>query len=273
MKTAIQGAVLAVCVACLSFGQAVRAFDVASVKLSQFNNLTGEGARKANLATTPGSLIIRNMNLKSCVQWAYNLKDYQVTGPDWINIQRYDINAKAADPVKDEELRKMLQTLLADRFKLVFHRETKELPVYVLTVARDGSKMKQSEGEGDSTFQPVKGAGKLAVSAGHTSMQQFADILGDPLQRPVVDETGLKGPFDFSIDLSRYLGMDMRPGPAREGEVRREGEGGRGGPDMASVETAVVMALREQLGLQLTPKKAPIEMIVVEKAEKVPTEN
>src|SRR5579883_1867476 len=183
------------------------AFEVASVKPSQFSssNMDMEGFRKPNLAVTPDSVTLRNFSLHNCVQWAYNVKDFQVTGPDWIDSQRYDINAKAAGAVKEQELRRMLQTLLTDRFKLVFHRETKELPVFVLTVAKDGLKMKQSEGQGDSSFQPLKGAGKLAISAGHTTMAQFVDLLRSPLQKPVVDETGLQGGFDFTLDLAKYL--------------------------------------------------------------------
>jgi uncharacterized protein (TIGR03435 family) len=238
------------------------AFEVASVKKSSFPGM-GEGRGRPTVKTTPGSLSMRNSSFKSCVQWAYNLKDYQVTGPGWIDSERYDIVAKAADPVPDDELRQMLQTMLADRFKLVCHREIKELPVYVLTVGKDGSKMKQSEGEGESNTKPQRG--KMAVTVDHTSMAQFVDIIGLPLRRPVIDLTGLKGRYDFAIDLSGYLDM------ASTQKLMAEGHGAA---DMQStMETAVMMALREQLGLKLESKKSPIDMIVVDKAEKVPTEN
>jgi uncharacterized protein (TIGR03435 family) len=238
------------------------AFDVASVKVNHASEMGGEGRFKSNLRTEPGSVEMRNMSLKSCVQWAYQVKDYQVAGPDWIDSARFDINAKAGEPVKEEELRKMMQTLLAQRFKLVSHRETKELPVYILTVAKDGVKMQRSEGEGESSFGPAKGAGKLALVAKHATISEFADLLSSPLQREVVDQTGLTEKYDFTIDLSRYLTPEAG---------RKEGEGG--GIERATVENAVAMGLREQLGLQLSPKKAPIDMIVVDKAEKVPTEN
>jgi uncharacterized protein (TIGR03435 family) len=265
----LPGAGLCIFTLCAAFGQApaAPAFDVASVKKSDLSGMMGEGkgeARgKASLGTTPGTLNIRNMSLHSCVEWAYHLKDYQVTGPGWIDNERFDIVGKAADPVRDDELRKMLQTLLADRFKLVFHRETRELPVYALTVGKEGSKMKQSEGEGESNLKP-KGA-RPVITADHTSMTQLAELLSQPLRRPVIDMTGLKGGFDFTIDLEKYVDVS---------QIKRGAGEGHGEGDMqTTIETAVVMALREQLGLKLESKKSPIDMIIVDKAEKVPTEN
>ena len=270
MRTSRLGIALSVFTAVGVWAQAP-SFDVASVKISQVNNMGGEGGFKPNITVTPDSLSMRNFSLHNCVQWAYNVGDYQVTGPDWIDSQRYDINAKAAGAVNEEELRRMLQSLLADRLKMVFHREIRDLPVFVLTVAKDGLKMKASEGAGESAFQPVKGAGKLAITVVHTSMAQFADQLRSPLQGPVLDETGLKGGFDFTLDVGKYLSLDPGQGTHREGDGPREG--GRGGLDGATIETAIVLALRDELGLQLARKKAPVDMIVIEKAEKVPTEN
>jgi uncharacterized protein (TIGR03435 family) len=269
MKSATLGVGLCVFAACLCLGQtpAAPAFDVASVKATELSRAGGEGSKRQSVNTSPGSLIMRNFSLKSCVQWAYNLKDYQVSGPGWIESERYDIVAKAADPVKDDELRRMLQALLADRFKLVCHRETKELPVYALGIAKEGLKMKPSVGEGESNFKPAKGLNRFSLVMEHTSMPQFADLLSQPLQRPVVDQTGLTGGFDFTLDLAKYLGMDMSQGPRPEGDGMTKPVG------LSTIEGAVIMALREQLGLKLESKKSPIDMVVVDKAEKVPTEN
>lgn len=241
---------------------AAQSFDVASVKVSESGGRGGLGG-KPTLHTEPDSLDIRNMSLKSCVSWAYNVKDYQVSGPGWIEEQRYSILAKASNPVKQDELRALLRNLLAERFHLVQHRETRELSVYVLTVAKEGIKIKASQGEGESSFRPVKGNNKLAIEAGHTSMAQFAELLSSPMQRPVVDETGLTGAYDFTVDVSKYMNMEQGP--------RREGEGH--GIDASSVESAIMMAIQEQLGLKLESKRRPAEMIVVDRAEKVPTEN
>lgn len=273
MRSLFLGAAIFVsgCSQCLAQGTAgAPSFDVASVKVSEFNDMRGEAGRKANLRAEPGSLSIRNLTFKSCVSWAYHVKDYQVAGPGWIDSERYDIGAKAAGPVQEDGLRKMLQSLLADRFKLACHRETRELPVYVITVAKEGLKMKPSEGPGESSFQPVKGVGKLAIAASHTTVAQFADLLGGPLRTPVLEETGLTGGYDFTVDLSRYIDLAAVQGPGGPG---RESNGVTSPIDASTIENAVVMAMREQLGLKLESKKRPIDMIVVDRAEKVPTDN
>ena len=264
----MKGVLLGALLVCASFGQSPK-FEVASVKLSQISAMGGEGRFKMHLSTTPGGLNMGNINLRTCVQWAYNLKDFQVTGPDWTNYDRYDIVAKAATPARDDEMRQMLQGLLAERFKLAVHREVRDLPVYVLTVGKNGIKMKESEGEGESSFRPVKGMGKLALAVTQSSMAQFAELLSQPLQRPVIDETGLKGRYEFTIDLAKYFGMELNAGARGEGEGPKEGNR----LDPGAIETAVTLALRDQLGLKLEPKKAPIDMIVIDRAEKVPTEN
>ena len=274
MRSLFLGAAIFVsgCYPCLAQGAAgTPSFDVSSVKISELSDMRGEAGRKANLRAEPGSLSIRNMTFKSCVSWAYHVKDYQVTGPGWIDGERYDIAAKAAGPVPEDALRIMLQGLLAERFKLACHRETRDLPVFVLTVAKDGLKMKPSEGEGESSFQPVKGVGKLAIAASHTTVSQFADLLGGPLRMPVLDETGLTGGYDFTVDLSRYIDLAAVQGPG--GDPGHEGRGVTSPMDASIIENALVMAMREQLGLKLESKKRPIDMIVVDRAEKLPTEN
>src|SRR5205814_1780780 len=100
-------------------------FDVASIKPSR---LSGEGRNRESTVANPGTLTMHNVSLRSALQWAYRMKEYQVTGPAWIGDERYDISAKAADPVGDEQLRAMLQNLLTDRFKVALHHEKKDLP-------------------------------------------------------------------------------------------------------------------------------------------------
>ena len=243
-----------------AFGQS---FDVASVKVSQPGPGAGEGGRgRRGLKITPGSVTVQNMPLGAIVQWAYNVQPYQVTGPDWTNNQTFDIFAKAAGTVQEPELRAMMQTLLADRFKLVIHREIKELPVYEMTIAKGGHKLTSSASEGESNFGPPKGGGgKMAVHADRTSMAQWADLLSQPLQSPVVDKTGLKGNFDFSVDLMNYIPLDAngKQSPESVPETDRA--------------TIVMMAIQQQLGLKLDLKKGPIDRIVIDSADKIPTEN
>jgi uncharacterized protein (TIGR03435 family) len=113
-------------------------FDVASIKPGALASAGGEGSRRENISSSPDTLTMANVSLASAIKWAYSLHDYQVAGPAWLNDERYDIRAKASGPTPDDQLRLMLRTLLADRFKLTSHRQTKDLPVYALLVAKNG---------------------------------------------------------------------------------------------------------------------------------------
>jgi uncharacterized protein (TIGR03435 family) len=225
-------------------------FDVASIKSSK---LSGEGNRRESIEPAPLSLTMRNVSLRSAIRWAYGIQDVQIAGPDWLSAERFDIVAKPATPARVGELKEMLQTLLANRFKLTLHRQTKDLPVFALTVEKNGPKFHDSPEDGPSNMQK----GKAGVIAQRTSMQELADELCSPLQAPVVDMTGLKGRYDFALDLGRYFTV--------------QGKGGDGpAPDIADI---VATAIREQLGLKVERRKAPIEILVVDHAERVPTEN
>jgi uncharacterized protein (TIGR03435 family) len=253
---AILGAGLMVFLSGAVFGQSTQpAFEVASVKPSLIGRAGGEGSRREKIDHTPGSLTMRNVSMKSCLQWAYDVKNFQVSGPGWLETERYDVAGKAADPAPEGQLRLMLQALLADRFKVTLHREEKVLPVYALVVGKSGPKFKESETEGDSAFQPGK-SGKLSASAVRTSMAQLADLLSGPLRIPVIDQTGLKGRYDFNVDVAAYMASEAQMKEAQA--------------DPAAIVFAV---LQEQLGLKLESKKSPVQMLVIDSAEKVPTEN
>ena len=185
------------------------------------------------------------------VQWAYHLQPIQVTGPGWIESNRYDIMAKASGPVSHDQLRQMMQTLLAQRFKLTYHTENKEMPAYVVTVAKGGHKMKQSEGEGEMDVKPT-GRG-LIVAFTHVTMEQLTDLTQSPLQGVVVDQTGLKGAWDFTLDASSFA-MTQPTG-------------------IEDAINMVIQAVNEQLGLKIEQKKVPAELLTVDHADKVPVEN
>ena len=155
---------------CAALGQT---FEVASVKPSPASPEGGDGnlIRKPNVEVSHGRLIMRNTSLSSCVQWAYGVNDYQISGPGWMNSERYDITAKAADSVPDSQLRPMLQALLAERFKLTLHRHTKDLAMFALVVAKGGPKLHPVEGDGPGN---LRGVG-LTMNAQKTSMAEFAD--------------------------------------------------------------------------------------------------
>ena len=223
------------------------AFDVASIRPSKY---VGEGLDRDKIEAAPGKLTIRNGSLSSCIQWANSVQSYQISGPEWLGSQRFDITAKTSDSAVEAQLRLMLQTLLKERFKLATHREKRELPVYVLSVAKSGHKLHPAEGEGDSSLTPSRSQ----VVAKRMSMSKYADLLSGPLRTPVVDMTGLKERFDFKVDLEPYLVPDA--------EGRR--------PEVAE---AMRAAFQDQLGLKLERRKSEVEILVIDHAERVPTEN
>jgi uncharacterized protein (TIGR03435 family) len=192
---------------------------------------------------------MRNVDLGECVQWAYGVGFYQISGPSRLDDERYDILAKASAPVPLNQLKFMLQDLLAERFKLSLRREMKVLPVYELAVAKHGPKL-----------PPPKAAGDL--SAGHTmeslprvqdgsflfpdvSMAEFAGKLSllRGIDRPVLDKTGIGGVYDITLKSAASALLQ---------------------PDGPSLSTL----MEEQLGLRLSPAKDPIEVLAIEHAEK-----
>jgi uncharacterized protein (TIGR03435 family) len=228
------------------------AFEVASIKVSQIGKAGGEGSRKENTQVSPGSLNMRNVSLKTAIRWAWHVGDYQVSGPDWLANERYDIMAKAAGPAPDAELRLMLQTLLADRFKLAVHRQTKEMSSYALVVGKNGPKFQESHADGESSVVPDQKTMKVVVQ--RTPMSQLTEMLSNVLRAPVVDLTDLKGRYDVTVDLAKYILDRSSTEP----------------PDPVSILTR---GLQDELGLKLEPRKMPIDLVVVDHAEKIPVEN
>ena len=231
-------------------------FEVASIKPNTIGNAGGEGSARENIISTPDTLTMGNVSLASAIKWAYGLHDYQLTGPAWLNSERYDILAKAPGPASNDQLRLMLRTLLADRFKVTVHRQNKELPVYALLVAKNGPKLHKSQGAPDGGAGVMRRNG-LRMVAEKVSMPELADLLSGPLQTPVVDMTALKGRFDFTLDLSTFIAAT---GTGKQGDQRP--------PDMTNI---IFTAVQEQLGLTLRAQKAPIEILVVDGADKIPT--
>ena len=238
-------------------------FDAASIKANHLADKGGEGSRRQNVISNPGSLTMQNVTLHSAIEWAYNVKNYQVTGPAWLNDVRFDISGRAADSASEPQLRAMLQTLLASRFQLAVHRETKDIPTYVLLVDKGGIKARKAQADEVSQLQP-KG---LSLVATATTIGQVADTLTNfstqipILNFPVVDETGVKDRFDFTLDGSEFL-TNMRaiaqPGKDPQADLVIEG---------------VQQILKDQLGLRSELRKLPGQIIVVDHAEKTPSDN
>lgn len=224
-------------------------FDVASIKASK---LIGEGASREKVDTGPGRLTMTNVSLRSIISWAYKVQGAQIVGPNWIGSERYEILAKTSEPASDDQLRPMLQELLAERFKVTMHRQTKELAAFGLAVAKNGIKFRASEGDGKSNIA----MGKAGVRAERLSMAELADILSGPMQATVVDMTELNGVYDLKLDLAPYF------------ESQQKGEG-----PAPNIPEIVTTALQDQLGLRLDRRKLPVEILVIDRAEKNPTEN
>jgi uncharacterized protein (TIGR03435 family) len=216
-------------------------FEVASIK----PNNSGDGSDSVN--TTDGSVVMRNVPLRMIIEDAYDLKRYALTAPDWLDNQRFDINARADAKVKQEELRLMLQSLLAERFQLKTHRESKEMSAYVLLPAKSGFKLKPAEGSG-SGINSSRGAGKAKATCRHVSMARLADFLSGRVDHPVVDQSGIPDAYDFTLEWSPEQNTED-PGPS------------------------IFTALSEQLGLRLEPRKVPVSILVVDSISKMPTEN
>jgi uncharacterized protein (TIGR03435 family) len=245
-----------------AFGQSADApapaFDVASVKASQPGSTGGERRGRENIQVSPGTVTMRNASLKSCIRWAYHVSEYQVNGPDWLDSQRYEIAGKAAGPATEEQLRLMMQSLLLERFKLAVHRQIKELSAYVLVVGKNGLKVQESKTEGESSIDINQK--QLSVNVQRTPVSQLVEMLGNVLRAPVVDQTGLKGRYDVTLNVAKYAA-----------DLAAQGKSLDSAP--ADPLALISMILQEEFGLKLEAKKMPLDMVIVDHAEKAPVEN
>jgi len=225
-----------------------KTFEVASVRPAQ--------SGRESTTVEPGVVTMRNTRLSACIRWAYGVQDYQLSGPTWINDARFDIVAKAGEAAKDADLRLMMRTLLTDRFKLTFHRETKELPALVLTVGKNGHKLTPTEVEGTPTFK----TGKMNLTGQGATISQLVEFIAGEIRQPLIDQTGLTGKFNYFLDINAYVNEEMLKSAAPDGPPH----------EAASI---IAQAMQAQLGLKVESKKMPIEMFVVDGMEKAPTEN
>jgi uncharacterized protein (TIGR03435 family) len=205
-----------------------------------------------------------NTSLSDLITFAYGLHARQITGgPAWLESEKYDLAAKpdGEGQPNDKQWKMMVQKLLADRFKLTFHRDKKELSVYAIVVGKTGPKLTKSEG--DPNGLPglfFRGLGVLP--ARNATMADFAGTMQTAvLDRPVVDQTGLPGRYDFLLkwtpDETQFAGLGVKVPPPT---------------DNADAPPDLYTAIQQQLGLKLEPTKAPVEVLVIDRAEK-PSEN
>jgi uncharacterized protein (TIGR03435 family) len=261
---------LLVCTAWTAFGQATPAgpaFEVASVKPAA--PVAGAGTWKQISSSDPSQVAYNNATLRSLLMRAYKVRDYQISGPDWLTDQRYDVAAKLPDNAPTGQAPLMLQVLLAERFKLTLHHEQKEMPAYALAVAKGGLKLKPVNGPpGGMNF---KFGGPLMGMGGKVTMEGLAAVLADMVGTPIVNTTGIDGTFDIHLECSpddRQTGMAGMKFTARDGGDAAPGAGKSEASSAPSLFSAV-----QSLGLKLEPRKAPMEILVIDHAEKAPVEN
>jgi uncharacterized protein (TIGR03435 family) len=208
MKCALFSLILLLIAATLSRGQS-SAFEAASIKI---NN---SGQRGGGISTYPARIKIINAPLKLCVQVAWNVKDFQVSGgASWMETDRYDIDAVAANPFTQDEYRVMLRTLLADRFGMVIHREMHDKPGYALVVAKNGPKLPPSVDDPNVMFSRTS-SGDMTLKAPNVTMKRLADALSSTLQAIVV------GPNRDRRSIRRFDAVDSRSGQPASFEIRR----------------------------------------------------
>ena len=189
------------------------------------------------------------------ITWAYKISPILISNPQVIGQDRYDIVATADGPAKTEQMRIMMQSLLAERFKLSIRKDTKEMQVFALVEAKGGHKLVESKEADGVGVTPM--TGKMGLSAKHATLDLLTMYLSQPLRTPVIDMTGLKGRYDFEFDISQFVPMSREP----QDESR------------PSPEFILQSLLPKQLGLRLESRKMPIEVFFIERIEKIPVEN
>ena len=272
-------------------GEAKPSFEVASIK----PNTSGQMAM--SISAQPGGRLVANgLTFRFLMFFAYRVRDFQIIGgPSWTTSDRWNIEARAeegsvpprtgvTDPNVPDPLALRLQSLLEDRFQLKFHRETRELPAYELTIAKGGSKVKLSEdqtpfrppekGDPPATQLPQpgrpmpRGTMRMSMSdleANSIEFANFVQMLSQVLRRPVIDKTGLKGLYDIKLKWTPEMGQGTTPfGPLPAGAQPPPA------PDPSG--PSIFTAVQEQLGLKLESTKGPAEVLVIDSVEK-PSEN
>ncbi len=231
-------------------------FEVASIKAYPPDAPFPPG--RNGITLSPDGVAWRFTRLQNCIRWAYDIPG-PVIGPNWIT-DRYDIAAKASGPVTKAQLRLMVQTLLEDRFQLKVHREMRDIPVVLLTVAKNGPKNLQPA-EPVDPFQYTFSDGRLTLQG---SMADFAAILGNSppygVREQVLDRTALAGSFAFSLDVKNF-------------DVNDPAFGGKYQEMQSAAFVFVSAALEKKYGLKLEHKKVPLESLVVDSGNKTPSGN
>lgn len=235
------------------------AFEVASIRPADPNS------RVVTIHVDKGTYLAENIALRDCIRWAYDIQDYQLSGPVWLNDVRIDIRAKAADSnTNDDTVRLMLRSLLAERFALKVHREQKELPVYFLVLAKNGPRLHPPDANGNKFVASTDDSpatfseDKTGLFAKNFTISEMAAKLSNPLKRPVIDKTGMQGRYDMRVDVTAYADTGNRDSEGR---------------DHLDPVSVIQGAFQSQLGLKLQADKAIVDFVVVDSGNKTATDN
>lgn len=223
------------------------AFDIASVKPTSHGQADAQGFTHSDAdMVSPGRFAAENSSLDELIRWAYNLQEYQVAGPAWLNDKNvcFDIQAKAPAATTKERMRVMLQTLLIDRFHLRAHNETRQRAIYELVVGKTAPKLKPAD---PASQRSVFSAGG-SVQATKVTMDRFVVSLASFLNQPVFNKTGIDGAYDISFKYA----LDQ---------------------DTSSTAPSLFTAIKETTGLILRPAKGPVEVLVIDQIDRSPTAN
>ncbi len=252
-------------------------FEVATVKHGLPGDY-GAGGSGGPGTRDPTRYSVENYPLSSLLEIAYGISSYQLSGPGWLDSERFTVTAKVPEGATKEQLKLMMRSLLIERFQLAAHFEKKEVAGYQLVVSKGGPKLAASPGDPSQNDDPAKPpAGftmtldkegypqlppgrQYAMAVDHDrvrwrfvdeSLEHFAGILGDQIHQPIKNATGLTGKYDFQVYWSAAM--------------QANGSGDSG--------PSIFTAIQEQLGLKLEPKKLPVDTVVIDHIARTPTEN
>lgn len=288
------------------------AFEVASIKPSQpiTPASVASGKLHVGMKIDAARVDIGNFALMQLICKAYDVKPYQVSGPSWLMTgQKFDIVASLPQGATKEQVPQMLQSLLAERFKLTIHRNTKDSPIYAMVVGKGGVKMKEldaapaapdgntpaataatgsnsvsisqtkggavvTDGEGTQQKMSMSPDGKsMHLEISRITMAKFAEALSPMVDRPIMDFTELKGKYEVALDVSMQDVMNAARAAGAAVPASAPGASGGNPADSASDPGGSIFTAVQLLGLKLEPRKSPLSMIVVDSVEKMPTEN
>jgi uncharacterized protein (TIGR03435 family) len=252
-------------------------FEVATVKHGLPGDY-GAGGSGGPGTRDPTRYSVENYPLSSLLEIAYGISSYQLSGPGWLDSERFTVTAKVPEGATKEQLKLMMRNLLIERFQLAAHFEKKEVAGYQLVVSKGGPKLAASSGDPSQNDDPAKPPAaftmtldkegypqlppgrQYAMAVDHDrarwrfvdeSLEHFAGILGDQIHQPIINATGLAGKYDFQV----YWSAAMQPNGS-----------GDSGP-------SIFTAIQEQLGLKLESKKLPVDTVVIDHIARTPTEN